>query len=50
MNISVKRFTLIAMLLAMTIVLSSFSIPVPGGHLYFNDLSHCDCRTHIKPC
>ena len=38
MNISVKRFTLIAMLLAMTIVLSSFSIPVPGGHLYFNDL------------
>ena len=38
MNISVKRFTLIAMLLAMTIVLSSFSIPVPGGPLYFNDL------------
>ena len=48
MNISVKRFTLIAMLLAMTIVLSSFSIPVPGGHLYFNDLVIVTAALNVK--
>ena len=49
MNISVKRFTLIAMLLAMTIVLSSFSIPVPGGHLYFNDLVIVTAALKLNP-
>ena len=49
MNISVKRFTLIAMLLAMTIVLSSFSIPVPGGHLYFNDLVIVTAALMLNP-
>ena len=49
MNISVKRFTVIAMLLAMTIVLSSFSIPVPGGHLYFNDLVIVTAALMLNP-
>lgn len=30
--------TTTAVLMAMNIVLSSFSIPVPGGHLYLNDV------------
>lgn len=36
---SVLRLTVTALLMGMTIVLSMsvFSIPVPGGHLYFND-------------
>ena len=36
---SVLRLTVTALLMGMTIVLSTsvFSIPVPGGHLYFND-------------
>lgn len=31
------RFTMTAMFMALVIVLSSFGIPVPGGHLYLND-------------
>ena len=30
--------TMVAVLMAMNVVLSSFSIPVPGGHLYLNDI------------
>ena len=33
-----KRLTLIALMMALVIVLSSFSLPVPGGHLYLNDV------------
>lgn len=35
----IRRLTLSALLMAMNIVLSMsiFSVPVPGGHLYFND-------------
>ena len=32
------RFTMTAMFMALTIALSSFGIPVPGGHLYLNDM------------
>lgn len=35
---SVKRAAVVAVLMAMNVALSSFSIPVPGGHLYFNDV------------
>lgn len=36
---SILRLTVTALLMGMTIILSMsvFSIPVPGGHLYFND-------------
>ncbi len=39
--ISVKTLTLSAVFMALTIALSSFSIPVPGGHLYFCDAAIC---------
>ena len=33
-----KWLTVCAVFMAMNIALSSFSIPVPGGHLYLNDI------------
>jgi uncharacterized membrane protein len=35
---NVVFLTTTAILMAMNVVLSSFSIPVPGGHLYLNDI------------
>lgn len=35
---TVKRMTLTAVFMALNIVLSSFGMPVPGGHLYLNDI------------
>lgn len=40
-SISVKRLTMGAVFMSMVIVLSSFSVPVPGGHLYINDIAIC---------
>ncbi len=37
-KITVKSMTLTALFMAMNIVMSSFSLPVPGGHLYLNDV------------
>ena len=34
----IRRMTLTAILMGMNIALSSFGIPVPGGHLYLNDI------------
>ena len=39
--ISTKRLTMAALFMAMNIALSSFGIPVPGGHLYINDIVIC---------
>lgn len=41
MSKSTKQLTMMALLMAMTIALSTFSIPVPGGHLYFVDFIIC---------
>ena len=38
---SVKTLTLSAVFMALTVALSTFSIPVPGGHLYFCDAAIC---------
>lgn len=38
MKITVKEITFTAMFLALNIALSSFGIPVPGGHFYLNDV------------
>ncbi len=40
---STKAVTMTGLFMAMTIMLSSsiFSLPVPGGHLYFNDMVIC---------
>lgn len=38
-----------AMLTAINVVLSSFSVPVPGGHLYFNDVVICAAAMLLDP-
>lgn len=45
----VKWLTVCAMLMAMNIVMSSFSIPVPGGHLYLNDAVICTAAILLDP-
>lgn len=37
-NHPTKWLTVTAMLMAMNVALSSFGVPVPGGHLYLNDI------------
>ena len=32
------NITVTAVLMAMNVALSSFGVPVPGGHLYLNDV------------
>ena len=44
-----KWLTVTAMLMAMNIVMSSFSIPVPGGHLYLNDAVICTAAILLDP-
>ena len=36
-----KWLTITAMMMAMNIAMSSFGVPVPGGHLYLNDAVIC---------
>lgn len=43
------RLTVTALLMAMNIVLSSFSIPVPGGHLYICDIVICLAAILLNP-
>lgn len=38
-----------AMFMAMNIALSSFGIPVPGGHLYMNDIIICTAAIILDP-
>ena len=38
-----------AMFMAMNIALSSFGIPVPGGHLYLNDIIICTSAIILDP-
>ena len=38
-----------AILMAMNVVMSSFSIPVPGGHLYLNDVIICTAAILLDP-
>lgn len=38
---SPKRITIGALFMAMVVVLSSFGLPVPGGHVYLNDIVIC---------
>lgn len=41
--------TLTAIFLAMNIALSSFGVPVPGGHLYLNDVVICLASLLLSP-
>ena len=45
----VRWLTFTAVLMAMNIVMSSFSIPVPGGHLYLNDAVICTAAILLDP-
>lgn len=45
----VKWMTVTALLMAMTVALSSFSIPVPGGHLYLCDVVICTAAILLDP-
>lgn len=38
-----------AMFMALNIVMSSFGIPVPGGHLYLNDIIICTAAIILDP-
>lgn len=40
-KITTLRLTTAAVFMAMTIALSSFGIPIPGGHLYLCDVAIC---------
>ena len=41
--------TVAALFTAMNVVLSSFSIPVPGGHLYLCDIAICTAAILLDP-
>lgn len=43
------RLCITALFLAMNVVMSSFSLPVPGGHLYLNDVIICTAAILLDP-
>lgn len=45
----IRWLTVTALFLGMNIVLSSFGIPVPGGHLYLNDIVICTAAILLDP-
>lgn len=46
---SILGMTITALLMAMNIALSSFGVPVPGGHLYLNDIVICLAAILLDP-
>ena len=44
-----RRLAVAAVFMAMNIVLSSFGIPVPGGHLYLCDIPICLAAILLDP-
>ena len=48
---NVKKLTVTALLLAMNIIMSMsmFSLPVPGGHMYLNDVVICTAAILLEP-
>jgi uncharacterized membrane protein len=48
-HLTTVKITTTALFMAMNIVLSSFSIPVPGGHLYLNDIVICLASILLNP-
>lgn len=53
MQKNTKRTTLwlctTAMFMALNVVMSSFGVPVPGGHLYMNDIIICTASILLDP-
>ncbi len=48
-HISTLMLCVTAMFMALTVATSSFSIPVPGGHLYFCDAIICTAAILLDP-
>lgn len=48
-QIPVKNITFTAIFLTLNIVLSSFGVPVPGGHFYLNDVVICVASILLSP-
>ncbi len=46
---ALTRLTIAAVFMALTIALCSFSIPVPGGHLYLCDIAICTAALLLDP-
>lgn len=46
---STQWMAVTALLMAMNIALSSFGVPVPGGHLYLNDIVICTAGILLDP-
>ncbi|MGM9522774.1 MAG: ECF transporter S component [Oscillospiraceae bacterium] len=45
----IKWLAVTAILMAMNVALSSFGMPVPGGHLYLNDIVICTAAILLDP-
>ena len=46
---STKKICAVAVFMAMNVALSSFGVPVPGGHLYLNDIVICTAAILLDP-
>ncbi|MBR6917631.1 MAG: ECF transporter S component [Clostridia bacterium] len=46
---ALKHLTLVAMFMGLNIIMSSFGIAVPGGHLYLNDIIICTAALIFDP-
>ena len=47
--VSAKLITATAMFMALNVAMSSFGIPVPGGHFYLNDIVICTAAILLDP-
>lgn len=48
-HLAVLRLTVTAMFTALNVAFSSFGVPVPGGHLYLNDVVICTAAILLDP-
>lgn len=50
-HLNIKKLTLAAVLMAMNVIMSSsiLSLPVPGGHMYLNDVIICTAAILLEP-
>ena len=48
-HLTVLRMTVAAMFAALNVAFSSFGVPVPGGHLYLNDVVICTASILLDP-
>lgn len=44
-----QRLCITAVFMALNVAMSSFSVPVPGGHLYMNDIVICTAAILLDP-